>query len=1069
MRKKRQIAGLLALLMAVMTVVSVFVPGMTARAAGTTLIVHYGGRADDSYDGWNLWIWEEGREGQQVDFTDEDDFGKVAVYQTNRKPASIGFIVRLNQWEDKDIGEDRFVTMDGETVEIWVTSGEAEFATEAPAGAAEYDIAAFEEARLNVYNEDGATRLNVHYYNFDQKYSADSVEAYAWAGSDVGGSYPLSETDNFGAFFKVGLLPKDGVTTAGVRVIQDGNVDDALDYEIDLKKASDDTIDVYIVEGNPTLWYTMEEVIYNPVIAEAYFAETTSREIYATLSRAPKSMSALAAQIKVTDDDGVEYAVASADSEDGRAVLLTMEEELELSKAYDISMDGYEGTTVSMNKIIGSSYFDDAFTYDGNDLGATYTKEKTGFKVWAPTASEVALNLYEQGDGDNLIETVSMTMGDKGVWSCEKQGDLNGVYYTYSVKVGNKTNEAVDLYARTTGVNGNRGMVVDLSATNPEGFENDTRPAFVNPTDAVIYELHVRDLSSDTSSGISNTGKFLGLTETGTTNADGLATGLDHIRDLGVTHVQILPSYDYATVDETKLDTPQFNWGYDPKNYNVPEGSYSTDPYHGEVRINEMKQMVQALHENGIRVNMDVVYNHTFNIEDSNFQKTVPDYYYRKVGESYSNASGCGNETASDHAMMRKYIVDSVVYWATEYHIDGFRFDLMAVHDIDTMNAVRAALDEIDPSIMVYGEGWTAGDAAIPSSQQALKANMAKIERVGAFSDDIRDAIKGSVFDAQDKGFISGKDGMEESIKFSIVAATPHQQVLTSKNDKGSRSWAEQPGQSINYISCHDNLTFWDKLAISNADDSEETRIRMNKLGSAIILTSQGVPFFQAGEEMLRSKPSATVEGGFDENSYTSPDSTNSIKWSDKAKVMDTYEYYKGLIAFRKAHSALRMTTKADIQGNLVFMSGLEPNVVGYTIANNANGDTAEKIAVIFNANENAVDVALPAGAWEICIDDQTAGTASVGTAEGTVSVAGISALVLVQGDDTIVKAEAKTENESDTSVKTDTGVSSESAESTGNTDRAEKSSGNTPLIAGGIIVVLAAIVAGVFVKKRRK
>ncbi len=818
-----------------------------------------------------------------------------------------------------------------------------------------------------------------------------------------------------------------------------------------------------IIAKFPVLWYTMEEVIYNPVIAEAYFSETTSREIHVLLSRAPESGSDPAAQIKVTDGDGKEYAVASADSEDGRAILLTMEEALELSKAYDISMEGYEGTTVSMNKIIGSSYFDEAFTYDGRDLGATYTKEKTGFKVWAPTASEVTLNLYEQGDGDNLTETLPMTMGEKGVWSCEKQGDLNGVYYTYSIKIGTRTNEAVDLYARTTGVNGNRGMVVDLRATDPEGFENDTRPALTNPTDAVIYELHVRDLSSDASSGISSTGKFLGLTETGTTNADGLATGIDHIKDLGVTHVQILPGYDYATVDETKLDTPQFNWGYDPKNYNVPEGSYSTDPYHGEVRINEMKQMVQALHKNGIRVNMDVVYNHTFNIEDSYFQKTVPDYYYRKADGKYSNASGCGNETASDHAMMRKYIVDSVVYWATEYHIDGFRFDLMAVHDIETMKAVRAALDEIDPSIMVYGEGWTGGDCAIPSSQQALKANMAKIDGVGAFSDDIRDGIKGSVFDAQDKGFISGKDGMEESIKFGIVAATPHPQVLTYKNDKGTRSWAAQPGQSINYISCHDNLTFWDKLAISNADDSEETRIRMNKLGSAIILTSQGVPFFQAGEEMLRSKPSATVEGGFDENSYASPDSTNSIKWSEKAAVLDTYEYYKGLIAFRKAHSALRMAETADIQSNLVFMSGLDANVVGYTIGNNANGDTAEKITVILNGNAEAVDVALPAGTWEICVNDTTAGTASVGTAQGTVSVAGISALVLVQGDDTIVKADARTGSETDTSV------SPESTENVKDTEKSQKSPGRAPLIAGGVIVAAAAAAAGIAVKKRKK
>ncbi len=379
------------------------------------------------------------------------------------------------------------------------------------------------------------------------------------------------------------------------------------------------------------------------------------------------------------------------------------------------------------------------------------------------------------------------------------------------------------------------------------------------------------------------------------------------------------------------------------------------------------------------------------------------------------------------------------------------------------MNAVRAALDEIDPSIMVYGEGWTGGDCAISSSQQALKANMAKIDRVGAFSDDIRDGIKGSVFDAQDKGFISGKSGMEESIKFGIVGATAHPQVLTYKNDKGTKSWAAQPGQSINYISCHDNLTFWDKLAISNAEDSEETRIRMNKLGSAIILTSQGVPFFQAGEEMLRSKPSATVEGGFDENSYTSPDSTNSIKWSDKANVMDTYEYYKGLIAFRKAHGALRMAVTADIQSSLVFMSGLDANVVGYTIENNANGDTAEKITVIFNGNADAVDVPLPAGTWDICVNDKTAGTTSVGTAEGTVSVAGISAMVLVQGDDTIVKAEMKADNKNDTSV------SVESAENTGNTENAQKSSGNTPLIAGGILVVLAAVVAGILVKKRKK
>ena len=452
-----------------------------------------------------------------------------------------------------------------------------------------------------------------------------------------------------------------------------------------------------------------------------------------------------------------------------------------------------------MKRKIGSTYFNDELVYDGNDLGAVYTKEKTTFRIWTPAAGKVSLNLYEQGDGDNLIETIPMTADVKGTWVCEKTGDLNGVYYTYSVQIGNKVNEVVDLYARSAGVNGNRGEILDLQATDPDGFDADVRPAFNNATDAVIYEVHIRDLSSDASSGIRNAGKFLGLTERGTKNREGLATGLDHILDLGVTHVQILPSFDYATVDETKPDTAQFNWGYDPKNYNVPEGSYSTDPYHGEVRVNEMKQMIKTLHENGIRVNMDVVYNHTYHLADSWFQKTVPDYYYRKNGNHYSDGSGCGNETASERAMMRKYIVDSVVYWATEYHIDGFRFDLMGVHDLDTMKAVRKALDQVNPDIMVYGEGWTGGESALPAAQLATKNNIYRLDRVGAFSDDIRDGIKGSVFDFLDKGFVSGKDDMEENIKFSVVVATPHSQVTLTKAGDKCTNWSGQPGQSINY------------------------------------------------------------------------------------------------------------------------------------------------------------------------------------------------------------------------------------------------------------------------------
>lgn len=1048
--RKRVTAGFMGILMVLMTVFTCFVPGMEVQAAGKTLIVHYGGRADNNYEGWNLWIWEEGRDGQQVDFTDTDDYGQIAVYQTNRTPASIGFIVRLNQWEDKDVADDRFVTMDGDTVEIWLTSGEAEYATQAPDGAATYDLQALEEARLHVYEEADATKLNIHYYNFAQSYSKNTIEAYAWAGTEVGGSYPYVETDDYGAVFHVGLKPEDGVTTAGFKIIENGDADSATEYEADLTKATDQTLDVYVVEGNPAFWYDKSEAVFEPVIATAAFKDTTSKEIALTVSRPLESDAADA--FEVTDDEGNVYPVAQVEIVNDKEITLVMEEELALSKAYSVNRQGYEGCSVSMDKIIGSTYFDEELAYDGDDLGAVYTKEKTTFRIWAPTAVEVSLNLYEQGDGDNLMETIPMTADVKGTWVCEKTGDLNGVYYTYSVKVGNKVNEVVDLYARSAGVNGNRGEILDLEATNPDGFDADVRPAFSNATDAVIYELHIRDLSSDASSGIQNTGKFLGLTERGTKNSEGLSTGLDHILDLGVTHVQILPSYDYATVDETKLDTAQFNWGYDPKNYNVPEGSYSTDPYHGEVRVNEMKQMIQTLHENGIRVNMDVVYNHTYNLADSWFQKTVPDYYYRKNGDNYSNGSGCGNETASERAMMRKYIVDSVVYWATEYHVDGFRFDLMGVHDLDTMKAVREALDQVDPTIMVYGEGWTGGESALPAAQQATKNHIYQLDRVGAFSDDIRDGIKGNVFDSLDKGFVSGKDGMEESIKFGVVAATPHPQVMISKNDKKSTNWSGQPGQSINYISCHDNLTFWDKLAISNADDSEADRIKMNKLGSAIILTSQGVPFMQAGEEMLRSKPNEKSESGFDENSYCSPDATNSIKWDNKGNVIDTYEYYKGLIAFRKAHSALRMTTATDIQNTLTFMSGLDANVVAYTIKGEAQGETAQNIAVIYNGNPDAVTVNLPAGTWDICVNGEKAGCESLGTAEGSVTVEGISAMVLVQGDDTLGKAPAKDE-QADTTV-----------------DNTQQTKGgiSTPVAILIIILVIAVIVAVILVRRKK-
>lgn len=992
---KRAISVMFVAVLVLTTVLSL-VNARVANAAGTTLIIHYGGREDGDYAGWNVWVWEEGKDGQSISFKAEDDYGKIAVYQSTGQPSKMGFIIRLNEWEDKDIPDDRMIEMKNGVTEIWVTSGEKEFTYEAPEGYASYDFAGQEKERLGLYDKEDSLKVNIHYSNYAQNY--DTTEALVWKDKDAPGSYPLVETDDFGAVYHVGLSGEDKKGDLRFAVYADGMADSTKDRTIDLSKASNNVIDVYTVEGKSDVWYTKKDVDKTPAVLTAGFSEGTTKQIDVTLSQAIDTKDeSTYTKFSVKDENGTSYPVHHIWNEEPgvlKSTKVVLDEELTLDHSYSITYDEWIACDVDITGSFSSESFEDKYTYDGDDLGAIYTKEKTSFRLWAPTASKVELNLYEAGSGDNLIETVPMTSDIKGTWVYEKTGDLNGVYYTYSVTVGDTTNEAVDPYAKAAGVNGRRGMVIDLDSTNPDNFGNDTKPEFINMTDAVIYELHVRDLSSDSSSGITNTGKYLGLTESGTKNKEGVATGLDHIKDLGVTHVHLLPSFDYASVDESK-DNGQFNWGYDPQNYNVPEGSYSTDASNGAVRVEEYKEMVQTLHENGIRVVMDVVYNHTFNTEDSNFQKIVPDYYYRMVDGGFSNASGCGNETASERAMVRKYIIDSVVYWATEYHVDGFRFDLMGIHDIETMNAIREALNEIDPSIIIYGEGWTSGDSTLPESERALKANTSKLNGIAVFSDDIRDALKGNVFDSLDKGFVSGKEGMENDIKYSVVGATSNDQVDYDAYEKSSGAWSPSPSQTINYVSCHDNYTLWDKLATSNPDDSLEDRIKMNNLASAIVFTSQGIPFIQAGEEMLRSKP--LEDGTLSSNSYNLSDQVNSLKWDDLTEYQNVYEYYKGLIAFRKAHGALRMTTTEEVQNNLTYIDGLDPNVVAYTIENSPNGETAEALYVIYNANKESVQVTLPDGDWDVYVNGEKAGTDVIETVSGKAEVSGISAMVLAK------------------------------------------------------------------------
>lgn len=851
--------------------------------------------------------------------------------------------------------------------------------------------------------ESGSVQVNVHYHRYDDAY--DGWNLWLWPYGGDGSAYEFNGEDDFGKVCSTTISASADQIGLIVRLNEWESKDCDVDRFIDISNAVNGTIDVYLVQGDEEVYYSNEGIDLSPRFLSAIFNKATEIQFSVTKPLECNTDEAVS-KFTVKDEDGNSYPIKKIYSTEdiSSKAFVIMEDSLDMGKSYVLESEEYGETGIAMGNVFTTQEFEDEYTYEGDDLGAVYSKDKTDFRLWAPTASKVILNLFEDGLLGEAYKTVEMTSDVNGTWIASETGDLNGVYYTYTVTVNDDTKEAVDPYARTTGANGLRGMVIDLDSTNPEEWENDTKPAFVNPTDAVIYEAHVRDLSIDESSGATNKGKYLGVIEEGTTNSEGLSTGIDYLKELGITHIQLLPIYDYSynSVDETKLDEPQFNWGYDPFNYNTPEGSYSTDPYNGEVRVNELKQMVQGLHENDIRIVMDVVYNHTAESSDSYFNRLVPNYYYRYTAEGdFSSGSGCGNEIASERSMVRKYIVDSVVYWATEYHIDGFRFDLMGVLDIETMLEVRAALDEIDPSIMLYGEGWAGGNCELSESLRALKKNGAQLGSVGLFSDDIRDGIKGSVFEAEEQGFATGATGLEERIKVGVTGSTNYDGIDWSKvNTDVGNWWAGAPTQTVNYTSCHDNLTLWDKINSSTPDATEDERVKMNLLSAAIVYTSQGIPFMQAGEEILRTKPSETEGELFNENSYKSSDAVNSIKWDTLSDNKEVLEYYQGLIAFRKAHPALRMTTTEDINKNLSFIEDVPENVVAYTIDNKPNGEKADSICVVYNANNEEVTVSIPKGSWKVYINGDQAGTEVIETIKGgKITVDPISTLVLVRDE----------------------------------------------------------------------
>ena len=639
-----------------------------------------------------------------------------------------------------------------------------------------------------------------------------------------------------------------------------------------------------------------------------------------------------------------------------------------------------------------------------------YSKVKTLFKLNAPTTvnldgmtgattqidkkKQVEIHIYEDGQGGKAIKTIKMKASGENRWEATVKGDLKGKFYTFDIGKG----ETPGVFAKAVGVNGMRGAIVDMAETNPQGWENDQRPVIQSPADLVIYEMHWRDFSIDVSSGLKNKGKFLALTE---------PKAIEHLKNLGVNAVHILPSFDYASVDETKLDTPQYNWGYDPKNYNVPEGSYSTDPYNPVTRIKEFKQMVQALHKAGIRVILDVVYNHTFNIDHSNFQLTYPDMYYRKTADGkYSDGSGCGNETASEKPLMREFMLESVKYWIDEYHIDGFRFDLMGVHDIETMQQIRAEVNKIDPSIYIYGEGWSAGSCAYPVDKLAMKANTQQLNGIAAFSDDMRDALRGPFSDDHKGALLAGIPGEEESLKFGIVGGIAHPQVDMTKVNYDKKPWTNNPTEQISYVSCHDDMCLVDRLKASipsltdkNIPEKERTAelIRIDQLAQTAVFTSQGVPFILSGEEMLRDKKGV-------HNSYNSPDSINHLDWNNLQRYPQLFTYYKNLIQLRKNHPAFRLATGDKVRQHLEFLPAVNSKdvkqdcLVGFLLKDLQGIDAWKTIVVIYNFNKEAKEMAIPEGNYTIACCNGTIDEAGLGEVSGKeVLVDGQSALILFQ------------------------------------------------------------------------
>lgn len=933
------------------------------RAGASTLVIVHYHRFDGQYAGWNLWMWPHepnSLDGAAYSFDSSDSFGQVAHAHVPGADTQVGIIVRLNNWDQKDVSQDRFIDTSSGTAEVWLIQGDATIYTSRDAAEAAVQAASVPRV-VNAFLDSPtgiAAQLSVP--------ATITGASGGFTVTDATSGQTLSVASLARAVPLVAVLAGDLQPKLGASKSWDPTTG-----ATQLQRVNND---LYQFTGTLPAGSYQYKIALNRGWVNAYPADNVTLTVPAGGARVTFSFVPSTHAVY----DSINQPKAHLPGAD--APLTTDLVKLSLSAPPDVthtlhlSLGSETAVTVIPRLVLN----DPQYTYTGNDLGAVWSARSTSFRLWAPTASKVVLSVFKNQDGDVLARR-TMDRSSRGTWFARVKGNLAGKFYLYQVTNRGAITEAVDPYARDTTANGAWGIIVDLKKTNPRGWSEDTYVPTKNPEDAVIYETHVRDFSIDRNSGMKHKGKFLAFTELGTKGPGGVSTGVSSLKQLGITHVELLPVFQFASVDETKNN--QYNWGYDPLNYNVPEGEYATNP-NGTARITQLKRLVQALHAQHIGVIMDVVYNHTFSTGNSNFDKIVPGYYYRTdYAGHYTNGSGVGNEVATERPQVRKFVLDSVTYWMRQYHIDGFRFDEMALLGKDTMAQISRALHAINPHTILLGEPWAGGTSGMVGDTLLTKGAQQGMH-LAVFNDNIRDGIFGSTGDPKAQGYATGDPSSLVAVAKGLTGSITYSDTMPG--------FTSSPEETINYVTCHDNMTLWDKIHSSNPGIDETTAIKMDELAQTIVLLSQGVPFMQGGEEFLRTK-------GGNANSYNAGDAVNEFDWARKARYPRVFDYYAGLIHLRAAHPAFRMTSASDIKSHLRFLAAKD-NVIQMELTGNANGDSWSTIDVILNPNKEAETVTLPGGTWTIVGADGHMGTDSLGTATGTFQVSGLTAAVLYGG-----------------------------------------------------------------------